>query len=280
MLDEFHHQDPRPEVDRPTPPKRLDRARISVVIPSRTQPSQGRFLARSIASIRAQILDGAADFEIIVSIDRGAIPPTLDGLEGVRFVEADARGQAAALNAGAAVARGDCLAFLEDDDEWHPRKSAYALRVLEHADFVSSTQLEVDESGNALQVNDFPTPSGWLMPMQTWRLIGPFDTHYRWHLDNEWLGRLGNSSLRRIHLVQAEALREPDVLSRRPHLMQCLRAGGPHVRLCGHPVEVPLVRRMTHAQSGMGQIERNESLKAEARLEGHRLIDRFARFPW
>jgi hypothetical protein len=280
MLIESQRPDLRSEADKPALPKREDRARISVVIPSRTQPSQGRFLSRSVASIRAQILDGAVDFEIIVSIDRGATPPPLDGLEGVRFIEADARGQAAALNAGAAQARGDYLAFLEDDDEWHPRKCAYALRVLERADFVSSTQLEVDELGNALQVNDFPTPSGWLMPMRTWQLIGPFDTHYRWHLDNEWLGRLGNSSLRRIHLVQAETLREPDVLSRRPHLLQCLRAGGPHVRLCGHPLEVPLVRRMTHAQSGMGQIERNESVRAEARLEGHRLIDRFARFPW
>jgi hypothetical protein len=37
---------------------------------------------------------------------------------------------------------------------------------------------------------------------------------------------------------------------------------------------------MTHAQSGMGQIARNESIRAEARAEGHRLIHRFQRFPW
>jgi glycosyltransferase involved in cell wall biosynthesis len=260
-------------------PKRAKPAHISVVIPSRTQPSQLRFLARSIGSIRAQIV-GGMEFEIIVGIDRGAAVPELLGLEGVRFIEADARGQAAALNAGAAVARGDYLAFLEDDDEWHPQKTAYALRLLEQCDFVSSTQLEVDESGNSLQVNDFPTPSGWLMPMESWHLIGPFDTRYRWHLDNEWLGRLGDSHLRRIHLVEAKTLSEQDVLSRRPHLLQCLRAGGPNVRLCGHPADGPLVRRMTHAQSGMGQIGRDDSIKAEARAEGHRLIDRFRRFPW
>jgi hypothetical protein len=261
-------------------PRSARSVRVSVVIPSRTQPNQGRFLTRSIGSIRAQVLRSAVDFEIIVSIDRGAAPPTNDGLEGVRFIEADSRGQAAALNAGAAVAHGDYLGFLEDDDEWHPEKTAYALRVLERCDFVSSTQLEVDESGNALRVNDFPTPSGWFMPMRSWHRIGPFDTNYRWHLDNEWLGRLGNSGLRRMHLVEACTLREAEVLSKRPHLAQCLRAGGPNVRLCGHAADLPLVRRMTHAQSGMGQIERNESVRAEARAEGHRLLDRFQRFPW
>jgi len=251
-----------------------------VVIPSRTQPNQSRFLTRSVASIHAQVLGVDADFEIIVSLDRGAAVPQAEGIEGVRFIEAEAQGQAAALNAGAAVAGGDYLAFLEDDDEWHPAKTAYALRVLERCDFVSSTQLEVDESGQALRVNDFPTPSGWFMPMSSWRLIGAFDTSYRWHLDNEWLGRLGDSRLRRLHLVEARTLRDSHALSSHPHLLQCLRAGGPNVQLCGHPLEVPLVRRMVHAQSGMGQIARNESAQAQARAEGHRLIDRFQRFPW
>jgi hypothetical protein len=118
------------------------------------------------------------------------------------------------------------------------------------------------------------------MPIDSWRLIGPFDTHYRWHLDNEWLGRLGNSRLRRLHLVEGHSLRDAPALSDRPHLLQCLRAGGPHVRLCRHPVDVPLVRRMVHSESGMGQIGRDESVREQARAEGHRLIDRFQRFPW
>lgn len=255
-------------------------ARISVVIPSRTQPLQSVFLSRSIGSVRAQVLEPDVRFEIIVSLDRGAALPEIHGLEGVRFVEAEARGQAAALNAGAAAAHGDYLAFLEDDDEWHPAKTAYALRVLERCDFVSSTQLEVDESGQALEVNDFPTPSGWLMPMHSWLAIGAFDTSYRWHLDNEWLGRLGDSKLRRLHLVEAQTLRDSQALASRPHLLQCLRAGGANIQLCGHPVDAPLVRRMVHAQSGMGQIGRNEAIKAQARAEGHRLIERFRRFPW
>jgi glycosyltransferase involved in cell wall biosynthesis len=256
------------------------RACISVVIPSRTQAEQDRFLRRSVGSIRAQTLDAGVEFDVIVSLDRGAAIPETQGLDSVRFIEADAQGQAAALNAGAAVARGDYIAFLEDDDEWHPQKTAYALRVLERCDFVSSTQLEVDEAGQPLKINDFPTPSGWLMPMESWRLIGGFDTSYRWHLDNEWLGRLGNSPLRRLHLVEGDSLRDAQALSSRPHLLQCLRAGGPNVRLCGHPVAVPLVRRMVHAGSGMGQIGRSENLQEQARAEGHRLIDRFQRFPW
>jgi hypothetical protein len=83
-----------------------------------------------------------------------------------------------------------------------------------------------------------------------------------------------------LHLVEAPTLEDRQALALRPHLAQCLRAGGANVRLCGHPVRVPLVRRMVHSQSGMGQIERNESVQAEARAEGHRLIARFRRFPW
>jgi len=264
-------------LSKPSPGRRT---LVSVVIPSRTQPDQGRFLARSIGSIRAQLLDRDVDFEVIVSLDRGAAVPQAEGLGRTRFAESQGQGQAAALNAGAAVAGGDYLAFLEDDDEWHPEKTRYALGVLERCDFVSSTQLEVDESGQALKVNDFPTPSGWFMPIESWRLIGDFDTSYRWHLDNEWLGRLGDSRLRRLHLVEGNSLKDSNALSNRPHLLQCLRAGGPNVQLCGHPLDVPLVRRMVHAQSGMGQIERNQTVREQARAEGHRLIDRYQRFPW
>src|SRR5262249_6756869 len=133
-----------------SPPSSTRRACISVVIPSRTQPDQSRFLTRSVGSIRAQVRHADVEFDVIVSLDTGAGTPRAEGLGGVRFIEADARGQAAALNAGASVARGDYIAFLEDDDEWHPAKTAYALRVLERCDFVSSTQLEVDESGQPL----------------------------------------------------------------------------------------------------------------------------------
>jgi hypothetical protein len=43
------------------------------------------------------------------------------------------------------------------------------------------------------------------MPASTMRAVGEFNEGYRWHLDNEWLGRLAEKKIVRIHLVEATA---------------------------------------------------------------------------
>jgi glycosyltransferase involved in cell wall biosynthesis len=179
--------------------------RLVVVIPSKSRPSQATYLARAISSIRAQTAQRQCTIDVLVCLDKDESAPPLPDRLNVRFVEAASRGQAAALSAGAAQASADCLAFLEDDDHCHPEHVAYALHVLANAGFTSTTQLELDEKGVVARINDFPTPSGWVMPLSSWHRVGPFDETYRWHLDNEWLGRLGDSGLRRIHLVEATA---------------------------------------------------------------------------
>jgi len=251
------------------------------VIPSRSQPSQASFLTRAIASIRAQTAQREVAIEVLVCLDKGESPPTLPDQKDIRFVEAPSRGQAAALNVGAAQASADYLAFLEDDDHWHPERVTYALRALENSDFTSTTQLELDDGGIIARINDFPTPSGWFMPMSCWQRIGQFNETFRWHLDNEWLGRLGDSGLRRMHLVEATAPIELRHIAQvRPWLLNCLQLGGPQVSLGRHPTLVPLVYRLIHANSGMAMIERDAQAQEVSKTECQSLVSRFGRIPW
>lgn len=255
--------------------------RLAVVIPSKSRPLQAGFLERAISSIIAQTARRELAMEVLVSIDNGESAPALPLQPGVRIIEAKSRGQAAALNAGAAHANADYLAFLEDDDHWHPERIAYALQALDKADFTSTTQLEVNESGVVARINDFPTPSGWVMPISTWRRVGEFDETFRWHLDSEWLGRLGQSGLSRVHLVEATAPVEPRLMGPvRPWLLNCVRFGGPRVSIGRHPLPTPLVIRLIHPNSGMAFIEQDQQAAGVSSAECQQLMDKYGCLPW
>jgi hypothetical protein len=255
--------------------------RLVVVIPSRSQPSQAAFLEKAIASVRAQTAQHEVELEVLVCLDKGAAAPLSLDQRNVRFIESPCRGQAAAMNAGAAQATGDYIAFLEDDDQWHPDRVTYALRALQEAEFTSSTQLEIDASGAVARINDFATPSGWFMPMSSWHRVGPFSEAFKWHLDNEWLGRLGNSGLKRVHLVEATAPVDPRLVAQvRPWLQNVLTFGGSHGLLGRHPLLVPLVTRLIHPNSGMATIAGSPHAAAEAKSELDRIVSQFGRFPW
>jgi glycosyltransferase involved in cell wall biosynthesis len=255
---------------------------LSVVIPSRSQPQQLGFLQRSIGSIARQRGRASVDIEVVVGIDPGDQPPQLGETEvPVRFVPGRQRLQAAALNAAAAEIRGDYIAFLEDDDLWLPDHVSIALQMLEQAGFVSGTQLEVDTSGNVIRINDFPTPSGWVMPRATWEAVGPFDETYRYHLDNDWLGRLGAAAIDRIHVVEATApIDMAAAIEVRPWLMKLAIAGGGRVRFGRHTLPVPLVNRLVHAASGVYAIKNDPSLTAKSHAEIARLEAAYGRIPW
>ena len=72
----------------------------------------------AVASVLAQTF---RDFELIVVDDgsrdgtRQALPPLADS---IRYLRQNHRGCAAARNAGVAYARGEVVAFLDDDDRW------------------------------------------------------------------------------------------------------------------------------------------------------------------
>lgn len=99
--------------------------RLSAVIPTHNRP---QLLRRAIESIRSQTVPV---FEIIV-VDEASEPPVALRPEGVQIVRHDrALGPGAARNAGAAVAAGDLIAFLDDDDIWLPTKVARVISAFE-----------------------------------------------------------------------------------------------------------------------------------------------------
>jgi glycosyltransferase involved in cell wall biosynthesis len=93
---------------------------VSVVIPTYRRPDS---VLRAVASVLAQTF---THFEILVVHD-GPGPETAAALKDadprVRYYQLDAnRGPAAARNYGVTQARGQWIGFLDDDDEWLPRK--------------------------------------------------------------------------------------------------------------------------------------------------------------
>jgi glycosyltransferase involved in cell wall biosynthesis len=171
---------------------------VSVIIPTR---NRARLLRRSIASVLGQ---SWRNLEVIV-VDDGSTDDTAAALAAC----ADPRlhvlrreqgsSAAAARNAGIAAARGDYLAFNDDDDIWLPHKLEYQMgallaagagyglclcsRVLmqqTHARLVSGAQLapELDFSrGNGRGGPDYSliaTPS-WVVRREALERAGHFD---------------------------------------------------------------------------------------------------------
>src|SRR6516225_4946999 len=91
--------------------------RVSVVVASRDRPE---LLRRMLATLLPQLqaLDG--DFEVIV-VDDGSSPPYPAELAlAARIVRGAGRGPARARNLGAREARGEIVAFTDDDVSIEP----------------------------------------------------------------------------------------------------------------------------------------------------------------
>jgi hypothetical protein len=263
---------------------RRTRETLLVIIPTRLQPDANGdlMLRRAIASVFRQSAATHLDIDLVIGVDPGAVVPTdLDVPRTVRFVEAGTRSQAAALNAAARVLNHSYLAILEDDDEWHPEFLHLAIEALKRADFVSSTQLEVDIRGENISIFDFPTPSGWVMRHTAWERVGPFDEAYPFHLDNEWLGRLAEAGLRRIHFIESTApIEAARVAVMRPDLHRVVSQGGPSSTLLRHHLPIPLVRRAVHPGSGMHAVRTDSEAQARFQEEYARLRQRYGHVPW
>ncbi len=122
--------------------------RVSVIVATR---NRRRLLARAVASVDRQ---RHRDFEVIV-VDDGSDDGTIEWLRAQRpqdcLVEHDRpRGAAASRNDGLAQARGEIIAFLDDDDVWHPEYLETQIAQLDsdHAVEMSTTgHVEVDRAG-------------------------------------------------------------------------------------------------------------------------------------
>lgn len=253
--------------------------KISVIIPSRCDIDarsayKDLFLDRALQTIRNQT---EHIYEICIGVQ--AHTKSLDRLIAfypdwnIRIVVTDRKGQAAALNEAAAVASGDLLAFLEDDDLWHPKRLMYGLKLLKEMDceFVSSNQEEVTAEGNHLRINDFPTPSGWLLTHELWLKSGGFDETHRWHLDCDFLGKLSKLQTKRAHLVERGSK-----LDGRDWLSNVSRFSS----ICCTSEKDPLVTRLINPRGGMSTITSDATALEQSTIERKRIHEKYGFMPW
>ena len=193
-------------------PETAQRPTISVIVPVYKGE---RFLADALDSVAAQTY---APLETIV-VDDGSPDASAEiaaARPGVRLVRQSNQGVAAARNAGLAAARGELLAFLDQDDEWLPGKLARQVaHLLEHPDVA----IVLTHMHHVL-VEDTPrpgwfrpdwlsepqqgfTPSVWLVRREAFELVGAFDTGYEVACDSDWLARAKDAGLRQAMLEDA-----------------------------------------------------------------------------
>jgi Tfp pilus assembly protein PilF len=244
--------------------------RVSVVIPSRLQALPGGapgelYLHRAVASVCRQTAARAAELEVVVGLDPEVRPPPL---VGVVLTHGERARQACALNAAVAACRGQVIAFLEDDDLRHPKRLEYGLGCLAEFDLVTCNQLEVDPQGRPLGVNDYPTPSGWLLPRTTWERVGPFDETFTF-VDSELLGRVNAGRLRRVHLVEAGA-------TFRPGLINVARYSA--VRQTTE--RPPLVVRAVNAGGVVASLGQGEAARRRHEEDCRRMVAKYGLIPW
>lgn len=134
----------------------MDSRSVSVIIPTNRD---GRYLRETVASVRAQ----TAPVGEIVLVDDGAPAPGLAAIAaelGVSYVRQDASGLSVARNTGVAAARGEWVAFLDDDDVWHPERIRSQLDALD----ATPDAVAAYTGGWYMDAEGRPFGAGWPAP--------------------------------------------------------------------------------------------------------------------
>jgi glycosyltransferase involved in cell wall biosynthesis len=183
---------------------------VSVVVPVH----QGeRFLAETLESALAQTHDPV---EVVV-VDDGSTDGSAEiaARYPVTLVRQPNRGVAAARNAGVAAAKGELLAFLDQDDLWHPGKLARQVALLSerpdlgyalcHMDVAFEPGVErpywMAKDWVQSSVPAF-IPSAMMVRRTTFEAVGPFDPAYVIACDMDWLARAKDDGVRWEHVAE------------------------------------------------------------------------------
>ena len=173
----------------------MNSPKISVIIPAY---GHAGLVLETLESVFAQTF---ADHEIIV-VNDGSPDDTADRLRPlteagrIRYFEQANQGQAGARNRGLAEARGEFVAYLDDDDLWPPDKLEWQLRWLEERrcdvvvgnvsylggrDFVPvwAEEGEVLEYRSFFAGNPIISPGQALIRGSLLKRIGPWDGRFR-----------------------------------------------------------------------------------------------------
>ena len=184
--------------------------RVSVIIPTRNRAT---LLPRAVRSVLAQT---CADFELIIVDDHSTdeTPAVIGAFRDrrIRSLRHERNiGQSGAFNSGTACARGEYVAFLDDDDEWLPDKLAAQVAVLDAAprrvglvygwrDVMSETSnrpirtvretMRGDLFEHMLALKLPVPPSSWLLRKSVAESVGGFDEDLRVAKDIDFIARV------------------------------------------------------------------------------------------
>ncbi len=225
---------------------------VSVVIPSYNHAD---YLGEAIDSVRAQSL---ADWELVI-VDDGSADDSLAIARG--YAERDPRirvhaqanaGSHAAMNRGVRLAEGACVAILNSDDRFHPRRLERLLSVAEAgADLVVTGVRLIDRQGEpiadpehwwrrmyagfledhaangaftALARGNFTvSTSNFFFRRSLFEAVGPF-RHLRYVIDWDWAWRALLHAPERFVFLADEALLDYRIHERNTILSNSLRA--------------------------------------------------------
>ena len=261
--------------------------KIGVIIPSRLAPRPGGrelrefgpelWLDGAMASVVNQQGYNIDDWEIFIGVDPNAVVP-IHVYDHATIVRGKSAGQASAANEAAEVALldgCDVLAVLDDDDRWHRRKSEIMLPYLEQASFLSCSQRlvidsePVSEKSAVLGINDYPTPSGWIMAASLWKRLGGFNPSFKWSPDLELLARVNELEVPRIHFKERGLPR-----------VGKLGLVALHATIVETDVPELLVSRTVNSQGKMATVRRGGAPAAEATAEVAAIREKFGYCSW
>ncbi|MES2128345.1 MAG: glycosyltransferase [Pseudomonadota bacterium] len=248
---------------------------VSVIIPTCNRLDM---LVRSVGSVLAQT---AKPLEIIVVNDAGkAIEETIKGIDQdglVRIVNHDSnKGASAARNSGLAVAKGEYIAYLDDDDLYQPGhletvipqlhasscRFGYAFAEYVIDDIRNGELMEVGRvqpytgipySHDRLLVANFiPTPT-WVFERSLIAEVGNFDESFAACEDWEWLIRASEKtdflSVQAVTVEVRQRLYDEQhlILQHRPKMNMWIRAV-----YAKHPVESKALQLARHEHITFG----------------------------
>lgn len=140
---------------------------ITVIIPTNRG---GAYLDAAVASVRGQTVPVAE----ILLVDDGAPAPGLGEVAarlGLRYLRQAPSGLSAARNAGARAAQTDWVAYLDDDDVWHPERIEAQLRALQESPDV----VAVCTGGWYMDAEGLAFGEGWGAPAASSRQMISYD---------------------------------------------------------------------------------------------------------
>lgn len=122
----------------------MDAPRVSVIVRTKDRPS---LLAEALESLRKQAF---TDFEVLLVNDGGTPPPEAvtcpaPGRRLVLLNRAAPFGRARALNAGLRAASGTYVAYLDDDDLYHPDHLGTLVRFLDGSETYRAAYTDVEQ---------------------------------------------------------------------------------------------------------------------------------------